>query len=66
MRLGDWMKSNCVKQVQLSVMAGVGQPHISDFLNGKKGFGKHNAARIVAVTKGKVKLEELLFPEKQD
>ena len=64
MFLREWMKSNGVNQVGLSRMTKIGQGHISDFLSGNKGFGKHNALKIVEITKGRVTLEELLFPEK--
>ncbi len=64
MLLGDWMKSNGVTQVKLAELSGVRQSFISGFLAGKKGFGKHTAAKIVKTTKGRVTLEELLFPDK--
>ena len=64
MRLEEWLKSNGVKQVELARMTGVGQPFISDHINHNKCFGKKTAVKIVKVTKGKVSLGELLFPEK--
>jgi len=74
MLLADWMALNGITQLKLSVMSGVGQGYISDYLSGNKGIGKYSADKIIDAAcgkdaegkpfRGRVTLEELLFPEK--
>lgn len=63
MRLAEWMKLNSVSQAELARKLDVTESMVSLVISHQRRFSPSLAKKIVEESKGKVSLEELLFPD---
>ena len=63
MTLTEYLKKYRIDRCEFAEMCGVHRTALSSYLGGKMSFGKKRALMISTATKGRVSIQEVMFPK---